>query len=278
MTFLPLPTGENIPRLGQGTWRMGEDASARPREIAALRLGIELGLTLIDTAEMYGSGGAEEIVAEAIRNQRDQTFIVSKAYPQNAGRASLPKACEASLKRLGTDRIDLYLLHWRGAIPLAETVDAFEKLRAQGKIRHWGVSNFDVDDMAELAAIPAVAHCAANQVLYNPAARGIEFGLIPYCAGNRIAVMAYTPLGANASMLRNPAIRAVAQRHNATPGQIAIAWSLRHPGVISIPKATDPDHVRANADASAIRLTADDEAAIDAAFPPPQRKRPLDML
>ena len=273
-----LKSGEQIPRLGQGTWRMGESPSDRAREIASLRLGLDLGLTLIDTAEMYGSGGAEEIIAEAIKGKRDSTFIVSKAYPQNAGRKSLPTACENSLRRLATDRIDLYLLHWRGNIPLAETVDAFEKLRAQGKIRHWGVSNFDVDDMTELATIPGATNCAANQVLYNPSARGVEFGLIPYCATNYVAVMAYTPLGANASMLRNSAICAVAQKHNATPGQIAIAWSLRHPGVISIPKATDPDHVRANAAARDIRLTPDDEAAIDAAFPPPKRKRPLDML
>ena len=262
----------DLPQLGQGTWHMGERGADRAAEAAALRLGIDLGMTLIDTAEMYGDGGAEEVAAQAIAGQRDRVFLVSKAYPQNAGRRSLPEACARSLKRLGTGHLDLYLLHWRGGTPLAETVEAFERLQQAGHIRAWGVSNFDVDDMKEMPP-----GCAANQVLYNLGSRGIEFGLLPWCRERAIPVMAYSPVGQAGALLRSPALRAVAARHGATPAQIAIAWTLQ-PGVVSIPKAADPAHVRQNAAAAALRLTQADRAELDAAHPPPRRKQPLDIL
>ena len=272
-----LPDGQVVPALGQGTWHMGERGSAAKAEAAALRLGIDLGVTLIDTAEMYGNGGAEEVVAEAIAGQRDKIFLVSKVYPHNASRDGVPAACERSLQRLKTDRIDLYLLHWRGSHPLAETVGAFEKLREAGKIRAWGVSNFDVNDMQELARLKAGAACATNQVIYHPDSRGIEYDLLPWCAEHRIPVMAYSPIGQAGRLLRSAALREVAKRHDATPAQIAIAWGLRHPHVISIPKAVDPAHVRENAAAGAIVLTEEDLAAIDAEHPPPRRKQSLEM-
>jgi diketogulonate reductase-like aldo/keto reductase len=273
-----LPDGTAVPALGQGTWHMGEHGSAAKAEVAALRLGIELGMTLIDTAEMYGNGGAEEVVAQAIAGQRDNIFLVSKVYPHNASRAGVPAACERSLKRLNTDRIDLYLLHWRGSHPLAETVAAFEKLRNENKIRYWGVSNFDVSDMQELMRIKAGTACATNQVLYNPDTRGIEHDLLPWCLQHRIPVMAYSPVGQGGRLLRSAALRDVAKRHNATPAQIATAWGLRHPHVISIPKAVDPAHVRENAAAGDITLTDADLAEIDAAHPPPRGKQSLGML
>ena len=274
-----LPGGETVPALGQGTWNMGEKRGAARQEADALRLGIDLGMTLIDTAEMYGSGGAEEVVGLAAAGQREKLFIVSKVFPQNASRIGVPAACDRSLKRLNTDRIDLYLLHWRGGYPLAETVAAFEKLRVAGKIRYWGVSNLDTSDMIELAGLPGGGGCAANQVLYHPNSRGIEFDLLPWCARQHVAVMAYSPLGHNTSrLLRSPALVGVANRHRATPAQIAIAWGLRHPHVISIPKASDPAHVRENAAAGAIVLTAEDLAEIDRAHPPPARKQALDLL
>ena len=279
MRTVTLPGGETVPALGQGTWYMGERRGAMKAEADALRLGIDLGVTLIDTAEMYGNGGAEEVVAMAAAGQRDKLFIVSKVYPHNASRAGVPAACERSLKRLNTDRIDLYLLHWMGSHPLAETVAAFEKLKAEGKIRYWGVSNLDTDDMNELASVPNGGACAANQVLYHPRSRGIEFDLLPWCRQRGIAVMAYSPLGHSpASLLRSPALTAVARRHGATPAQIAIAWGMRHDNVISIPKAVDPVHVRENAGAADIVLTAQDLGEIDAAHPPPRRKQPLDLL
>lgn len=275
MRTVSLPGGEQVPCLGQGTWYMGDKRSAARAEADALRLGIDLGMTLIDTAEMYANGGAEEVVAMAAAGQRDKLFIVSKVYPHNASRSGVPAACARSLKRLNTDRIDLYLLHWRGGHPLAETVEAFEALKAAGKIRHWGVSNFDTSDMEELGG----AACAANQVLYHPDSRGIEFDLLPWCARQGVAVMAYSPLSHTTSrLLRSPALRAVATRHNATPAQIALAWGLRHPHVISIPKASDPAHVRENAAAGSIVLTAEDLATIDAAHKPPRRKVSLDLL
>lgn len=273
-----LPDGTAVPALGQGTWHMGENARQRRTEADALRLGLDLGVTLIDTAEMYGDGGAEEVAADAIAGQRDKVFLVSKAYPQNAGRKSLPAACERSLKRLRTDRIDLYLLHWRGSVPLAETVEAFGTLRAAGKIRFWGVSNLDTEEMEELAALPGGAACATDQVLYNPEARGIEFDLLPWCRARDMPVMAYSPVGQGGRLLRSPALAAVAQRHGATPAQIAIAWTLRQDTVISIPKATDPAHVRQNAAAAEIVLTAGDLAEIDRAHPPPRRRQHLQML
>lgn len=267
--------GGCVPPIGQGTWHMGEDPAARPREVAALRLGIELGMTLIDTAEMYGEGGAEAVVGEAIRSRRERVFLVSKVYPHNASRKGIPAACERSLQRLGTDFIDLYLLHWRGQYPLAETVEAFERLQAAGKIRHWGVSNLDLDDMREL---PQVQDCATNQVLYNPAERGIEFDLLPRCQAQGMPVMAYCPLGQGGGLLRSPALLEVARRHGAQPAQVALAWALRQPGVWAIPKASDPMHLRANAAAVDVQLGAEDLAIIDQAFPPPSCRQPLQMV
>ena len=262
----------DMPRLGQGTWRMGEGGD-RAAEVAALRLGVELGMTLLDTAEMYGDGAAEEVVADAMQGQRDEVFLVSKIYPHNASRAGVAAACERSLRRLRTDRLDLYLLHWRGNTPLAETVTAFERLRGEGKIRAWGVSNFDVADMEELP--PA---CATNQVLYNLDSRGIEFDLLPWCRSRDMPVMAYSPVGQGGALLRHPVLKQVATRHDATPAQVALAWTLARPGVVSIPKASDLAHVRLNAMAAALVLTPEDHAALDAAFPPPRRKRALEML
>ncbi len=273
-----LPDGTTVLALGQGTWHMGERAGAAKAEAAALRLGIDLGMTLIDTAEMYGDGGAEAVVAQAIAGQRDKIFLVSKVSPHNASRTGVPAACERSLQRLNTDRIDLYLLHWPGSHPLTETVAAFEKLKDEGRIRAWGVSNFDVEHMQELTRLKAGAACAADQVLYHPDSRGIDYDLLPWCAQRHIAVMAYSPIGQAGRLLRSAALREVAKRHDATPAQIAIAWGLRHPHVISIPKAVEPAHVRQNAAAGEIVLTAEDLAAIDAVHPPPRRKQSLGML
>jgi diketogulonate reductase-like aldo/keto reductase len=273
-----LPDGTEIPALGQGTWHMGESRGKAAAEVAALKLGIELGMTLIDTAEMYGEGGAEEIIAQAIAGQRDKVFIVSKVYPHNASRTGVPAACDRSLKRLKIDRLDLYLLHWRGSHPVAETVEAFEKLRAAGKIRYWGVSNFDTNDMEKLAALPHGGNCATNQVLYNLNTRGTEFDLLPWCRNHAMPVMAYSPVGQGGSLLRSPALGAVAKRHNATPAQIAIAWSLRDGHVISIPKASDLQHVRENAAAEDIELNAADLKEIDDHHPPPARKQALGLL
>ncbi|MCS6854790.1 MAG: aldo/keto reductase [Elioraea sp.] len=278
MRTVRFPDGAAVPALGQGTWRMGEERRARAREVAALRLGIERGLTLIDTAEMYGEGGAEEVVGEAIRDCRAQVFVVSKVYPHNAGKGELRRACERSLGRLGIDRIDLYLLHWRGGVPLAEVVEGFEALREDGLIARWGVSNFDVDDMEELWRIPGGSACAANQVLYNPEERGIEFDLLPWCVARGVPVIAYSPLGQGGKLLRHPALRAVAERHGASPAQVALAWAIRHPSVIAIPKAVEPDHVRENAKALALALTEEDHGTLDRAFPPPARKRPLSVI
>jgi diketogulonate reductase-like aldo/keto reductase len=255
---------------------MGERGADRRAEAAALRLGLDLGMTLIDTAEMYAEGGAEEVVAEAIAGRRDEVFLVSKVYPHNAGGRKLQAACDRSLKRLRVDSIDLYLLHWRGSIPLADTVEGFERMREAGKIRRWGVSNLDVDDLEELGA--ALADCAADQVLYNLENRGIEHDLLPFCRERGMPVMAYSPVGQGGALLRHPALRAVAARHGATPAQVAIAWTLRAPGVVSIPKASDPEHGRFNAVARDLRLTEADSAELDAAFPPPKRKQSLAML
>jgi diketogulonate reductase-like aldo/keto reductase len=277
MRTVRLPDGTEVPALGQGTWHMGERGAAAKAEAAALKLGIELGMTLLDTAEMYGNGGAEELVADASQGQREKLFIVSKVYPHNASRGGVPQACERSLKRLRTDRIDLYLLHWRGSHPLAETVEAFEKLRGEGKIRYWGVSNFDTRDMQGLVSLPGGAQCAANQVLYHIDSRGIEYDLLPWSREHNIPLMAYSPVGQGGRLLQSRALATVARRHNATPAQIAIAWSMRHDNVITIPKASDLRHVRENAVAGAITLTADDLAVIDAAHPPPARKQSLDV-
>ncbi|MBS7661485.1 aldo/keto reductase [Pseudomonas lalucatii] len=269
--------GARVPVLGQGTWRMGEVPGERRREVAALQLGIELGLRLIDTAEMYGEGGAERVVGAAIGGRREQVFLVSKVYPHNASRAGVAAACERSLRRLNSETIDLYLLHWRGQYPLAETVEGFERLREQGKIGRWGVSNFDLDDLQELAEL-GLAGCASNQVLYNPAARGIEFDLLPWQQRRYLPLMAYCPLGQGGPLLRQPALQAVAERHGATAAQVALAWALRQDGLIAIPKAREPAHVRLNAEAAELALTAEDLALIDQAYPAPSRKRPLAMI
>jgi diketogulonate reductase-like aldo/keto reductase len=276
MTVVRLPDGTEVPALGQGTWHMGERGSDRAREVAALRLGLDLGMVLIDTAEMYAEGGAEEVVADAIAGRRDEVFLVSKVYPHNAGGKKLEQALARSLKRLRVETLDLYLLHWRGSIPLEDTVEAMERAREAGKIRRWGVSNLDVDDLEELG--PALSDCATDQVLYNLVARGIEFDLLPFCRQRGMPVMAYSPVGQGGSLLRDAALKRVAARHGVTPAQVALAWTLRRPGVISIPKAADPAHVQQNAAARDLRLTAEDEAELDAAFPPPKRKRSPAML
>ncbi|MDG4873711.1 aldo/keto reductase [Mesorhizobium sp. WSM4935] len=274
---LKLPSGEAVPVLGQGTWKMGEDRRRRADEVAALKLGLDLGITLIDTAEMYAGGGAEEVVAEAIAGRRDETFLVSKVLPSNASRAGVKRACEASLKRLATDRIDLYLLHWPGSVPLSETVEAFEALKAEGKVRHWGVSNFDTDEMEDLVGLPSGGNVQTNQVLYNLSRRGPEFDLAPWCAEHGIPLMAYSPVEQGA-LARNARLEVVAARHNATAAQVALAWAMAQPGVIAIPKAGRQEHLRQNAAALDIALTAEDFADLDRAFPPPTRKRGLEMI
>jgi len=279
MRTVALPDGKRVPALGQGTWRMGERRDARGREVAALRLGIELGMSLIDTAKMYGDGGAEEIVAEAIQGQRKRAFVVTKVYPHNASRSKMPDACERSLKRLRIDAIDLYLLHWRERTPpLEETVDAFEKLRAAGKIKRWGVSNFDLDDMEELLSFEDGRKCAANQVLYNLQNREIEFDLLPWSHTYKIPIMAYSPVGHSGDLLRNAVLKNIAKAHDATASQIALAWVLRQPGVIAIPKASNEKHVRENAGSIDIKLSKQDLTALDEEFPPPKSKRPLPIL
>ena len=276
MASARLPDGTEVPALGQGTWRMGERGADRRAEATALRLGLDLGMTLVDTAEMYAEGGAEEVVAEAIAGRRDEVFLVSKVYPHNASGRKLQAACERSLQRLRVETIDLYLLHWRGSTPLADTVEGFERMRASGKVRRWGVSNLDVDDLEELGG--ALADCAVDQVLYNLENRGIEYDLLPFCRNRGMPVMAYSPVGQGGALLRHPALRAVAERHGATPAQVALAWTLRAPGVISIPKASDPEHVRENAAARDLQLAEADLSELDAAFRPPERKRGLAML
>lgn len=277
MRRVTLRGGETIPQLGLGTWHMGEQRSQRGAEADALKLGLDLGMRLIDTAEMYGEGGAEEVVAEAVKGRRDEAFIVSKVYPHNASKAGAIAACERSLERLNTDRIDLYLLHWRGSYPLAETVGAFERLKADGKIRHWGVSNLDPDDLDELAGVPNGKNCVSDQVLYHLGSRGIDFDLIKQCADEKIMVMAYSPLG-QGRILRNTALAKVAGRHGVSPAAIALAWTMRHSHVVAIPKASRPEHVRENLVAADLTLTAEDLAELDAAFPPPKRATPLGML
>jgi diketogulonate reductase-like aldo/keto reductase len=277
MRTVKLPAGERVPVLGQGTWNMGEDRRRHADEAAALKLGIDLGLTLIDTAEMYASGGAETVVADAIAGRRGEVFIVSKVLPSNASRRGIETACENSLKRLRTDVIDLYLLHWRGSVPLAETVAAFEALKVSGKIRHWGVSNFDTDDMEELTGLATGSAVQANQVLYNPHRRGIENDLMPWCLGRGIPIMAYSPIGQGA-ILRDAKLAALAGKHGATPAQIVLAWAMRQDGVIAIPKASRPEHVRDNRAALDVTLTAEDLAEIDRLFPPPRRRQPLEMI
>jgi diketogulonate reductase-like aldo/keto reductase len=274
---IKLPSGEAMPVLGQGTWGMAEDTRRRADEIAALRLGLDLGMTLIDTAEMYADGAAEKLVAEAIAGRRDEVFLVSKVLPNNASRRGTIAACERSLRRLGTDRLDLYLLHWRGPIPLEETLDAFAALVRTGKIRHWGVSNFDVSDMEELVDLPGGTAVATNQVLYNLTRRGIEYDLLPWCRERGLPIMAYSPIE-QGRLLGHRELQGVAARHGATPAQVALAWVLRQDGVNAIPRAGTPAHVRENRAALDLRLTEQDLAALDRAFPPPTGPRPLEML
>jgi diketogulonate reductase-like aldo/keto reductase len=266
-----------LPPLGMGTWHMGESPARRAEEVRALQLGLDLGLTLVDTAEMYGDGGAEEVVGEALRGRREQAFVVSKFYPHNASRRKLEGACEASLRRLGIARIDLYLLHWRGSVPLEETVATLQSLVAAGKIARWGVSNFDVGDIQELARVPGGEQVAANQVLYNLQRRGIEFDLLPLCRDARIDVMAYSPLD-EGPLAMHPLLASLGRERGASAAQVALAWLLQRPGVCVIPKATREDHVRANAAARDVKLDSEALRAIDAAFPPPQRRRPLEMI
>jgi diketogulonate reductase-like aldo/keto reductase len=274
---LSLPNGDTVPVLGQGTWKMGESRSRRRDEVAALMHGIDLGMTLVDTAEMYAEGGAEEVIAEAIKGRRAKVFLVSKVYPHNASKRGVQHACEQSLRRLKTDRLDLYLLHWRGSVPLEETVAGFEALQRDGKIRHWGVSNFDVDDMEELVRVPGGDACATNQILYNVARRGPEFDLLPWLAGRKMPAMAYSPVD-HARLPRRSPLDDLAQKHGVSAIQVALAWVLRQPGVFAIPKSGRIEHVRDNRRALDLALSADDLAAIDAHFRPPRSKQPLEML
>ncbi|MCP1908887.1 diketogulonate reductase-like aldo/keto reductase [Bradyrhizobium elkanii] len=269
-----LPSGEHIPMLGQGTWHMAENPLNRTNEIKALRLGIDLGMNLIDTAEMYADGGSERLVGEAIKGRRDEIFLVSKVLPQNATRQGTIAACNRSLARLGVHEIDLYLLHWRGLAPLEETVDAFEALVGAGKIRNWGVSNFDIGDMQELVDLPNGANVATDQVLYNLERRGIEFDLLPWCQRSGVPVMAYSPIE-QGRVLRDVTLKTIAARLGATPAQVALAWVLRQDGVCAIPQSGKPEHVRENRGALDVRLTPQDLADLDETFPPPDRKQPL---
>ncbi|MCZ8313889.1 aldo/keto reductase [Phreatobacter sp.] len=272
-----LPDGSAVPVLGQGTWTIADRPARRASAIAALRAGLDAGLTLIDTAEMYGDGAAEALIGEAVAGRRGEAYLVSKVYPHNAGRHSAIEACERSLRRLNTDRLDLYLLHWRGSIPLAETVEAFERLRETGKIRAWGVSNFDRDDMEELLDEGGEA-VAVNQVLYNCLRRGIEFDLMPWQAQRGIPVMAYSPVE-QGRLTRDPVLAGIATRHpGATAAQVALAFTLRRGGVIAIPQMASPEHVEENRPAAGLALTDQDLAEIDRAFPPPTRKRSLEMI
>ena len=271
-----LPSGQEVPLLGQGTWYFGEQSAQRAGEIAALRLGLDLGLTLIDTAEMYADGGAEEVVGEAIRGRREEVFLVSKVLPHNASLRGTVAACEHSLKRMGTDHIDLYLLHWPGSHPLEDTLTAFAKLVEQGKIRYWGVSNFDVGELDELLALPGGDRCATNQILYNLTRRGIEWDLLPWSRQRRMPPMAYSPVE-QGRLLSNSTLRRVAARHGATAAQLALAWVLKS-GAIAIPRSRSPEHVRENRASLDIVLTDADLGDLDRAFPPPKRKHPLEML
>jgi diketogulonate reductase-like aldo/keto reductase len=274
---LPLPSGEPVPVLGQGTWGWAEDPRRRPDELAALRLGLDLGMTLVDTAEMYADGAAEELVAEGIAGRRNEVFLVDKVLPSNATRQGTVKACRRSLDRLRTDRIDLYLLHWRGRVPLADTVEAFEELVQGGQIRYWGVSNFDVDDLADLSAVPGGTAVVTDQILYNLQRRGPEYDLLPLCRDRGLPVMAYSPVE-QGRLLDHPVLAEVARRHGITPARVALAWVLRSGGVVAIPRAGSTAHVRDNAAALDVRLEPSDLELLDEAFPPPRRRQPLEVL
>ena len=272
-----LPAGESIPRMGLGTWYLGENPARRASELAALRLGIDLGLTLIDTAEMYGNGAAEVLVGEAIAGRRDEVFLVSKVLPTHATYADTIEACRQSLRRLGTERLDLYLLHWRGQVPLEQTVRAFEELVRMGLIRYWGVSNLDIRDMAELLSLPGGEAAQTNQVLYNLTRRGIEYDLLPRLQEQSIPVMAYSPIE-QGRLLRHPVTIAVANRHEATPAQVALAWLMTRAGVNMIPRAGTREHVLENRAAVDLRLTEQDLRMLDQGFPPPRGPQRLEML
>jgi len=277
MKTVRLPSGERVPALGQGTWNVGDRKKDRQEEIAALRLGVDLGLSLIDTAEMYGDGRSEELIAEAIAELRDQVFLVSKVLPEHATRQGTVKACEGSLRRLKTNWIDLYLLHWREKVPLEETLAGFEMLVHDGKIRHWGVSNFDIADMEELVALPGGSAVTTNQVLYNLARRGIEYDLLPLCREREVPIMAYSPVD-QGRLLRGQVLKKVAVRHGATSSQVALAWVFRHDDVIAIPKAGKSEHVRENHGALALQLSEQDLSELDEAFPPPSKRIPLEAI
>ena len=269
--------GASVAALGQGTWFMGDSPADAKKEVRALQLGVELGMTLIDTAEMYAGGGAEKIVGKAIVGRRTGVFLVSKVLPSNASRRGTVAACEASLRRLGTDYLDLYLLHWRGSYPLAETIQAMNTLVEQGKIRLWGVSNLDLDDMVELTDHAAGGSVQTNQLLYNLSRRGVEYDLLPWCRERNVPIMAYSPIE-QGRLLDHPTLVQVAERHGATAAQVALAWVLRHPDVIAIPKASSEAHVRENSASLKLALTAADLSDLDIAFPPPKRKRALEIL
>lgn len=272
-----LPCGERVPALGQGTWNLGDDPATRASEIAALRSGLDLGLTLVDTAEMYGDGRSEELVGEAIAGRRDEVFLVSKVYPHNASRRAMPQACEASLRRLRVEVIDLYLLHWPGNVPLTETIDTFEALQRAGKIRHWGVSNFDRDGMQEVWDTPGGAAAQVNQLLYHLGERGIEWDLRPWLRERGVAVMAYSPFD-QGRLLRKRPLLDFARRHGMTPAQVAIAWLLAQDDVIAIPKTGSPERLRDNAAALAHPLSPEQCEELDRLFPPPDGPTPLAML
>ncbi len=276
MRQVALRNGTRVPAIGLGTWKMGEDVRQRAQEVRALQTGIDLGATLIDTAEMYGSGRTEEVIAAAIKGRRDSAYLVSKVLPQNASRAGTVKACEASLKRLKTDRIDLYLLHWRGAVPFAETMAGFDDLMQAGKIRGFGVSNLDLKELAEWLAVSRADKTLVNQVQYSLDQRGIDFDLLPWCLERKIALMAYCPLSQGA-IPDGAVIKRVAARHRATPAQIMLAWVLRHEHVIAIPKSSRPERVRENVKAADIVLSAEDLMDLDREVPPPRKPQPLAM-
>ncbi len=280
--IVKLKNGAEVPALGLGTWYLGDDAGRRASEIAALRTGIEKGMTLIDTAEMYGGGRSERLVGEAINGtERGRLFIVSKVLPDNAGRRGIFRSCEESLQRLGTDYLDLYLLHWRGSVPLAETVECMEKLVRDGMIRGWGVSNFDTDDMEELRRVKGGDGCLVNQVLYHAASRGIEYSLLPQMRERGVALMAYCPLAQGGSLrrglFRSRALNDIAARRGATVAQILLAWAIRDGNTVAMPRSSSPEHTAENAGADTIELTAEELAAIDREFAPPRRKEPLDI-
>ncbi|HTE15103.1 MAG TPA: aldo/keto reductase [Burkholderiales bacterium] len=277
MKTATLPSGERIPALGQGTWNMGDSRGKRAQEIAALRRGIDLGLTLLDTAEMYGDGRSEQLIAEAIAGQRDAVFIVSKVLPGNASRRGTVAACERSLINLNTDRIDLYLLHWRGGVPFAETLEALMALQRAGKIRHYGVSNLDLSEMKAWCKASDGEATATNQLLYNLSRRGIEWDLLPWLRERRVPVMAYSPLE-QARLLTNAKFAALAKASGITPAQMALAWLLAKENVIVIPKCSSPARMEENAAARDVTLTAAQMAELDKIFPPPGGPQALEML